>query len=229
MAQPSSGPTSRPEDRRVFQRHEVCVPVLVRVLDERGQQAISDPGFGLVRDVSAGGLRFEVLGELAQRLSGATPGAGQVELRFVPPTLAALPAARGRVRWTRPNADGVGWAAGLQYGAAAAQTQEELLAALIGYGGSPARSTLGPRVRLLLVGGLFAAAFAGGAQLGSGQHEGRLRRERRLERQVEALLEEQASCAQQTNAVWRRHAELRLQLDSCRRGAAAAPDGTRPR
>ncbi|MBK8479659.1 MAG: PilZ domain-containing protein [Proteobacteria bacterium] len=223
MTQPTPGSTPRPEDRRVHQRHEVCVPVLVRLLDERGEQPISDPGFGVIRDVSAGGLRLDVLGELAQWLSGATPGAGQVELRFVPPELAALPPARGRVRWARPAQDGPGWVAGLQYGLGASQTRDELLVALVEYGAAPLRQgLLGPRLRKVLVAGLVACAFAAGAQLGNQRREVRQRRERRLERQVDALAEDHASCMQRVGAVWRRHDELRTQLDRCRGAAAAA-------
>lgn len=224
MSQLSVAASPRPEDRRVFARHEVCVPVWVRLLDERGQQAISDAAFGVVRDVSAGGLRFEVLGELAQQLSGATPGAAQVELRFIPPSLAALPAARGRVRWTRPNADGLGWSAGLQYGPTAAQTREELLAALLGSASAPARSTVGTGVRLLLGAGLLLGSFVAGMALAGRQHEGLERRERRLQRQVEGLAEDHASCLEQVSAGWRRHAGLRLELSRCQARPAPGPD-----
>lgn len=99
--------------RRRGSRHPVCVPAEVRVFDERGLHAISEPSHAVVCNLSPGGMQLEVLGRVTELLEHNV-ARQKLEVILLPPEFRRQGHLICAIRWSRPSPGSDRWAVGVQ-------------------------------------------------------------------------------------------------------------------
>jgi len=105
--------THQPE-RRMSRRAMVCVPLQVRILGEKGLAVLSRWEYGVVTEVSRGGIRIRLAGASAGYFVDSVGSGQRLELRFLTPDFGEN-SVRGEVNWTEEAREEHAINLGIQY------------------------------------------------------------------------------------------------------------------